>query len=236
MFNDSFADRLDSQAHTPDVSDQDWQYAPTPGYFDHTPPSGYGFSPSPDFYTQDGPAAPPFPQQDNPRLLQLCEWEEGRPDDELPQHFIRYTVKWKLKVNNRFRSEDTEQDVALTPSAYWSSVLRGKLEKVLQDRVSRNRRVRSDDTSVVVSVNDRKQRDLKKRFNSLDVDWAAVEKQLLTWGKLSARGKELRLVIVFNYIEDEVSRNVKRGKSSVTKKMLNKRDAQLDAEEYVSGQ
>ena len=68
-----------------------------------------------------------------------------------------------MKVNNRFRSEDAEQVVSLTPSAYWPSVLRGKLEKLLQKRVSRNRRVRSDDTSIVVSVNDRKQRDLKKR-------------------------------------------------------------------------
>ena len=145
-----------------------------------------------------------------------------------------------MKVNSRFRSEDTEQDVALTPSAYWPSVLKGKLEKVLQEKVSRDRRVRSDETSIVVSVNDRKQRDLKKRFNSLDIDWAAVEKQFLPWGKLYARGKELRVVIVFNYIEDDLSRTAagrseKRGKSSVTKKMLNERDAQLDAEEYVSG-
>jgi hypothetical protein len=116
-----------------DVSDQDWQHAPTPGYYDHTPPSGYGCSPSPDCYTQDGPAAPSFPQQDNPTLLQLCEWEELRQNDELPQRFIRYTVEWKVKVNNRFSSEDTEEDVALTPSAYWSSVLSGKLEKVLQE-------------------------------------------------------------------------------------------------------
>ncbi|KAJ5823007.1 hypothetical protein N7447_005347 [Penicillium robsamsonii] len=216
MFNDSFCDHSDSQAHTRDLSCQDWQYAPTPGYYDHTPPSEYGFSPSPDCYTQDGPAAPSSPQEDNPRLLQLCEWEECRTDDELPQ-----------------TSEDTEQDVTLTPSAHWPSVLKGKLEKVLQERVSRNRRVRSDDTSIVVSVNDRKQRDLKKRFNSLDIDWMAVEKQLLAWSKLYTRGKELRLVIVFHYIEDDLSRSDKRGKSPVTKKMLNERDAQLDAEDLM---
>jgi hypothetical protein len=33
-------------------------------------------------------------------------------------HFIRYVIEWKVEVNNRFRSEDTEQDIALTPSAY----------------------------------------------------------------------------------------------------------------------
>lgn len=83
---------------------------------------------------------PLFPQKINPRLLQLCEWEESRTDAELPQHVIRYTIKWKVKkVNNRFRSEDAEPDVPLTPSAYWPSVLKGKLEKVLPERISRNR-------------------------------------------------------------------------------------------------
>lgn len=108
--------------------------------------------------------------------------------------------------------------------------------EIIYPYLSRNRRVRSDDTSVVVSVNDRKQRDLKKRYSSLDVDWVAVEKKLLAWGKLYTQGKELRLVIIFNYIEDDLYRNDKRGKSSITKKMLSGRDAQLDAEEYMSGQ
>lgn len=49
---------------------------------------------------------------------------------------IDSTKYWRMKVNNRFRSEDTEQDVALNPSAYWPSVLRVKLKKVLQERVS----------------------------------------------------------------------------------------------------
>jgi hypothetical protein len=64
----------------------------------------------------------------------------------------------------------------------------------------------------------------------------AVEKQLLNWGKIYTWGKGLRLVIVFHYIEDDLSRTEKGGRSSVFKKMLNERDAQLDAEDYVSGQ
>jgi hypothetical protein len=61
MFNDSYTDRLDSQVRTPDGSNQDWKHAPTPGYYEHTPPSGHGYSPSSDNYTHDGPGAPPFP-------------------------------------------------------------------------------------------------------------------------------------------------------------------------------
>ncbi|KAJ5659398.1 hypothetical protein N7507_005849 [Penicillium longicatenatum] len=117
-------------------------------------------------------------------------------------------------MNNRSVSEDTEQDVALTLSAYWPLALRGKLEKVIKDKVSRRRRVQLDNTSIIVSVNDRKRWDLKKRFSYLNIDWITVEKQLLD-------GKELRLVIIFNHIEDDrfpistAGKNEKRGRSSL---------------------
>jgi len=54
--------------------------------------------------------------------------------------------------------------------------------------------------------------------------------------------KKLRLSITFKYVEDDrlsktaSGRVEKRGRSSVTKRMLNERDAQLDAEENASGQ
>ena len=145
-------------------------------------------------------------------------------------------------LNKKVISRDTEEDVALTPSAYWPVNLRPKLEKLLEGKTSRAGRVRSDDTSIVVSVNDRSQRDLTKRFENLNIDWTAVEKQLLRWGELFCRGKKLRLSITFKYIEDDrlprsISGRVeKRGRSSVTKRMLNERDAQLDAEENASGE
>ncbi|KAJ6144963.1 hypothetical protein N7470_008858 [Penicillium chermesinum] len=52
-----------SQAQASDLSDQDSQYAPTPGYYKDTPPSCYTFSPSPDYHPQDGPVAPSFPRK-----------------------------------------------------------------------------------------------------------------------------------------------------------------------------
>jgi hypothetical protein len=158
------------KAQIPDPSDQDSQYAPTPGFYGYTPPSEYGFSPSPDRCPQDGSEPLLSTQPEINKLLQLSEWEANRPDDELSASFIRYTIEWKVKVNNRSVSEDTEQDVTLTLSAYWPLVLREKLHKVIKEKVARKRRVRSDDTSIIVSINDRKQRDLKKRFNGLNID------------------------------------------------------------------
>ncbi|CAG8263094.1 unnamed protein product [Penicillium salamii] len=169
----------------------------------------------------------PKNKSESPRLLQLSEWHDGILDDELPPDCIQYTIEWKVMVNKKVISRDTEEDVALTPSAYWPMTLKCKLEKLLEGKASYKGRVRSDDTAIVVSVNDRSQRDLMKRFDHFYIDWTTVEKQLLRWGALFLRCKRLRLSITFKFVEDDrlcriISGRVeKRGRSSVTKRMLN---------------
>ncbi|CEJ61521.1 hypothetical protein PMG11_10052 [Penicillium brasilianum] len=242
MTANSNPDDYDLQPYDSHSVDHNWQNAPTPGYFGCTPTSRGGFSPSPDASTEDGQEDLSQNKTESPRLLQLSEWHDGTLDDELPANYIQYTIEWKVMVNKKVISRDTEEDVALTPSAYWPMTLKCKLEKLLEGKPSYKGRVRSDDTAIVVSVNDRSQRDLMKRFDHLDIDWATVEKQLLRWGALFLRGKRLRLSITFKFVEDDrlcrtISGRVeKRGRSSVTKRMLNERDAQLDAEEHTSGQ
>jgi hypothetical protein len=158
MTANSYPNDPDFQPHDLEHGDQDSQYGPTPGYYDRTPASSCGFSPSPDYHP---------------------EWHDGMLSNEYPASCIQYTIEWKVAVNKKVLSRDTEEDVDLAPSAYWQMTLNGKLKKLLEGKIPGKGRVKSDDTTIVVSVNDRSQRDLTKRFDHLDIDWTAVEKQLL---------------------------------------------------------
>lgn len=211
-------------------------YVPSPGFFSPAwAPSVGCASPDREQVADEGSSQSRQIQPD-PEVVEETVEYEGRTSSEQPLDCIEYLIEWRVTLNRRVVVKDTEQDLVQMPSLYWPQI-QARASKILRDKISRDRRIRPDDTTVVVSVNDRSQRDLTKRFDGTDMDWTAIEKQLLTWASLHRQGKKLRLKISVNYIEDStpLSRTDKRGKSSVTKRMLADRDAQLDAED-ASGQ
>lgn len=111
-------------------------------------------------------------------LLSLAEWDQEKAYDEQPANCLQYSIEWKVCVNGRMIAKDTEPNLVLAPSPYWRLFLQVRLEKLLRKNVPPNRSVRCDDTNVVVSVTDRSERDLTKRFEETEIDWDIVEKQL----------------------------------------------------------
>ena len=86
--------------------------------------------------------------------------------------------------------KDTKQDLTRPPRSYWEQIKEDACN-ILRRKTARGRRVRLDDTDMVLSVNS--QRDIDKHFEGTSVDWTAVEKQLLAWAYLFRCGKKIRL-------------------------------------------
>ncbi|KAK8120309.1 hypothetical protein PG999_004429 [Apiospora kogelbergensis] len=149
---------------------------------------------------------------------------------------IRYDVEWKVTFNRRSKAEDTEQDVTLSPREFWESSLRRKLENVAEKKFPANKSFQVEDTKMIVSVTGK--RKLKKRYDGLDIDWAALEKQLRSWSYLLARRKQLCINIVFNYIETtpaprlsqrQTTRSATHRTGSATNLMLQELDGHVDS-------
>jgi hypothetical protein len=140
-------------------------------------------------------------QPDKLALVQLNSWDQEKTYDEDPPSCIHYSIEWRVTLNSKVVSKDTEQDLVLAPASYWQLFLQPKLGKLLRKKLPQNKCVRSDDTNVVVSVADRSQRDLTKRFDDTEIEWSIVEKQLVVWGELFRAGKKLRVDLSFNYVE-----------------------------------
>lgn len=176
------------------------------------------------------------------RLLTFPEWDEETDYTVGPPTCIRYTIEWKVAKNKRAISRDTEQDVVLQPAAYWDIILNPKVQSVLTREIPQDKPVQAHVTEVVVSVNDRSERDLKRTFEKTNVVWSEIEDQLLAWGELCRAGKKLRVNLAFNFRDvpqaesTQVRAGNRRGRRSATQAMHAERAAQIAADQEDSDQ
>ncbi|CAN9415616.1 unnamed protein product [Alternaria alternata] len=142
-------------------------------------------------------------QTDTDRLgfLPLAEWDEHNSyEEDTPSH-LRYSIEWKIAVNNRAIAKDTEQDVVLAPAVYWRMYLQAKVEKLVDKKLPRSSHMELDDISVVASVKDRSESDLTRRFDDMNIDWSVVERQFMRWSEPFRAGKKLKVSVAFNYTD-----------------------------------
>jgi organic radical activating enzyme len=211
-----------------------WEYAPTPGNFGSTPATLYSPSPAPYRATEQ-------PLSDQLDFLPSAEWEEGGEYDEEPPKYVCYTIEWKVILNRKAVGRVTEENLVVAPSEYWDETLKA-VGGMLQMKKKRHQRVRSEGTDITIKSNDRSQRKIEKFYDSTNIDWKPVEKQLRKWSNLLRIGKKLTIVIAFNYRSEDddqstsASRRVdKRPRVSATSRMAAEREAHIATEEERTG-
>ncbi|RYO92895.1 hypothetical protein DL766_009127 [Monosporascus sp. MC13-8B] len=165
-------------------------------------------------------------------------WAQFEPDEFLADDTIE-TRSEKPSTEPSQAFDDTRNVTSTPPNAFWTTILHPKLNKLLTRKFS-NKSLSTDDTSVVVSVTDRTERNLHMHFDGVDIDWTVLEMQLQTWSHLLRIGKKLRMDISFNYIEPggattSARGGTKRKHPSATQDMLSQQTLDLDAEENATG-
>jgi hypothetical protein len=173
-------------------------------------------------------------QTNDLKLCQFPDWDSKGTYDDDPPIYMHYSIVWKVTRNKRaVMGPDTVQDTVLAPAAYWQHFLNPKIDNYWRQK---NNPVKSEDTTIVVSVTQRKEPDLIKRFADTSIDWAVIEKQLVAWGEFYRAGKKLTLKLSFNYVDiSQSSTTAKRGFPSTTRQMLAEGALQEDAEQTSSG-
>jgi hypothetical protein len=143
---------------------------------------------------------------------------------------MHYIMEWKLTLNKRVVAKQTEDDLVLALSDFWNEELSSKIADIVK---SLGKPCKADATTIVISVNDRSERDMTKCFEELQIDWLIVENKLQAWSHLLRIRKRLTVSVLMNYVESgKTARTAGRG---ATATQLAERDARLDAEQVVSG-
>ncbi len=134
----------------------------------------------------------------------------------------------KITLNNRGKYTHTDQDIVLSPSAYWHSFLQPKVDGIVCTHWHLATLL---DTNVKICINDWGEPNITKQDPT--PDWEEIGQQFIAWGELFRAGKRPSLTVSFNYREEQATNlasSDKRNKGSTTRRMQVERAVQLDAE------
>ncbi|TQW01753.1 hypothetical protein IF2G_10735 [Cordyceps javanica] len=113
-----------------------------------------------------------------PAFVPFAAWKPARSYQNTQT--LRYNVEWKLFVKNRERAGQSELDIVLSPREFWKHVLRPKLKEESEDKPWK-----AAAALFVLSVNDRRTKSIKKRYQSQSkIEWPFLAQTLQEWSIL----------------------------------------------------
>lgn len=166
--------------------------------------------------------------------LFLQEWDGTT---EPPADTLRYTVEWKAVLKTKRLGMNTEENVFLSPKAFWNATLQHSLDASLEREFSHQNRPEPCSTLVAVSVNKRAERDLTKEFVGLGIDWSLIEEKLESWACHFREGNRLLVKITFRFRPRDAAQQTnsgRGGRQSATRRMRQQQALQQDAEMHAS--
>lgn len=99
---------------------------------------------------------------------------------------------------------NTGQNVVLAPDDFWQIQLKSKVEAAVLKKLPGDKYIR-DEAFAVVNVNDRAEDDPELFFPDCDIEWYAIEKQLVDWSYLYRSGKRLKVKMELTYTLSEAA-------------------------------
>lgn len=173
--------------------------------------------------------------------------EQGRHEDQLllqewngvtepPGGTLRYDVEWRAVLTTTRLGINTEEDIFVTPRAYWDTSLQRELDASLARRFPQQSRPEPCSTLVVVSVSKRGERALTKEFVGLDVDWSVIQDKLESWADLFREGNRLHVKFTFRFQPQDRINSAPRARQSATRRMRQQQALQQGAEVHASGE
>ncbi|KAK3945965.1 hypothetical protein QBC46DRAFT_424888 [Diplogelasinospora grovesii] len=130
-------------------------------------------------------------------LLQLGDWNPNLLYNESPLHL---QVK---KVRSTRLTSDTERNLVLAPGAFWNRTLKSKVEDLFKKNTPRKKCYKPHETNIVVSTQERSERDLSMRFDEWNIVWDDIEDQLRAWSHFFRAGKKLTIDISLVCVEED---------------------------------
>jgi hypothetical protein len=158
------------------------------------------------------------------------------------QNCLRYSIEWKLTLNNKPIAKESEPHVVVAPDCFWRKVLQDKFDQAVRRNFSPHRQLYHKNTAVGVCVSQRSQPPLNKQYDEAEIERADIEDRLLECRPYFQKGKRMWVNISFNFVEpnpQSASRSARRGDKRVsttaTGRMLVERDQEIITVQRESG-
>ncbi|OBR02107.1 hypothetical protein CH63R_14408 [Colletotrichum higginsianum IMI 349063] len=166
---------------------------------------------------RDGPAAEPSltperagsvpeqtgqPSGDRALPLRLSNWSSTKQYDKNNPECIHYDFRWKVSQREKIRARqvcsDTDLDLVLAPSDFWTIDFEPRLAMLLKDENKfPGDTYTCEETIVDISIERSRQRGLKKRFTGLEIDWDTLDSHVEGLGVLFSKRRKITFGIEF---------------------------------------